>query len=1255
MHHMTKSLILLLFAALITYLPITAQAEITAQVSVKAEKGYGRIVLRFFERPSYRVKISDGVLIISFNEVINLKIEQFMKPLSEYFTVGRADPDGKSYRFALTQKMKLHTIEAGERLFIDLLPETWVGLPPSLPQNVIDELSAMARIDDEEKRKMVRRQAFQKSKIILKVRVGQYPTFSRLVFDWREKVGVKVSRSGNILNIQFDKLIRSDISRLKVDPPKFVTGAKSKLTDRGLEVDIILNEGANIRAFREGFAYVVDVSGPLDEEEQEQAEKTAILTPKKDGNSTASNLGTRSEVIEFEAEPRSKTPVKKAKPQTMPDKKVVAAETAMKKPDMKKTMAAIASGKFSPGTLVATKILQKNVGAVPRDTQQVVSKSAGGQVKKPKMVVNKTSKSGGNSVAVKVEPSSQTPVKTAPKQVQIQKLEKAKEKPSPKATAKPMPKTKVAVSTPSKMPVGANKQPSLKVETELVSGNVQLKFPFSEDVPAAVFQRGENLWMVFDTRLELDLSELSDGRKKYDRIAGYKTIRTKKSIAVLLQLKRPSLTTAARVGTGWMLTVGDFIVTPVKPITLMPGERSDGLAKVTMNLNKPASLHVFNDPEVGDNLAVITAFGAPQGIVKPQRFVEFQTISTAHGAAVRPIVDDLDIQVNSDEVVITRAEGLIISSADGNEIMGSRRIAVDVNRPGNIDFAQWAQGGITKFNNRRAELEFEIASKSDVKNSVMARMELARLYVGNQLGAEALGTMEILKAINPKVENDPLFHALRGIANLMMHRLKAARFDLASHALSRDKDAKLWLGLLEVAEGNWVQARLNFSNGESAMKNYPEEIKALFRIRAARANIEVNDISNARFQLAAMPKINLKRKYAAEAAFLNGRLLELLERYDNALDFYDEALSYGDRMIESETSFFKTMLQLRLGSIKPEEALDQLESQLIVWRGDETELKVMRELARLYVARNKYRRGLETMRTAATYYPDEKIGRLIQDDMVNLFSRLFLGDKFNTLSPIESLSLYYDFRELTPIGRLGDEMIRRLSDSLIAVDLLDQAAEILSHQVEKRLKGAARAQVATKLAMVHMFRRKPKKALTAIRRTRQAILPKRIVRRRALMEARALSELGRHKQAVSILANLEGNDIEKARATAMWKGKDWQNAGEAYERVIGEAWRGNNSLTDTQRGDVLRAAISYTLADDKLGIERLRSKFSAKMASTSDIQTFKVITSSDDGRDAEFRNIAKRIASIDTLRGFLEEFQKAEIPLNEDKAAVPQS
>ena len=87
-------------------------------------------------------------------------------------------------------------------------------------------------------------------------------------------------------------------------------------------------------------------------------------------------------------------------------------------------------------------------------------------------------------------------------------------------------------------------------------------------------------------------------------------------------------------------------------------------------------------------------------------------------------------------------------------------------------------------------------------------------------------------------------------------------------------------------------------------------------------------------------------------------------------------------------------------------------------------------------------------------------------------------------------------------------MIRRLADRLVSVDLLDQAAELLQHQVDHRLQGAARAQVATRLAVVYLMNRKPDRALATLQKTRAADLSNDLRDQRLLIEARAMSNLG---------------------------------------------------------------------------------------------------------------------------------------------------
>ena len=91
-------------------------------------------------------------------------------------------------------------------------------------------------------------------------------------------------------------------------------------------------------------------------------------------------------------------------------------------------------------------------------------------------------------------------------------------------------------------------------------------------------------------------------------------------------------------------------------------------------------------------------------------------------------------------------------------------------------------------------------------------------------------------------------------------------------------------------------------------------------------------------------------------------------------------------------------------------------------------------------------------------------------------------------------------------------MIRRMADRLVAVDLLGPASDLLKYQIDKRLDGVARAQVATRLAMIYLMDQKPQKALDTIRDTQISTLPDDLHHQRMLVEARALAGLKRWEQ-----------------------------------------------------------------------------------------------------------------------------------------------
>jgi hypothetical protein len=136
-----------------------------------------------------------------------------------------------------------------------------------------------------------------------------------------------------------------------------------------------------------------------------------------------------------------------------------------------------------------------------------------------------------------------------------------------------------------------------------------------------------------------------------------------------------------------------------------------------------------------------------------------------------------------------------------------------------------------------------------------------------------------------------------------------------------------------------------------------------------------------------------------------------------------------------------------------------------------------------------------------------------------------------------------------------------------------------------------------------------------------------------------MADAGRNETALELLSSLSGPDAVRLKADILWKAKRWREAGERLEAMLGARWSDPAPLDDQERQDVLRVAIGYALANDQLQLDRLRAKFWPKMADSPNAHTFDVVTRPIQSQGGEFRQIAREIAAIDTMRQFLQEYR----------------
>jgi len=1131
---------LALIAALLMLFPAkAAAAPVKSELAVSSQNGYVRLVFTLAEETEADVRLANGILVIAFKRPVDVSVDRIPMQAAGYVNAARADPDGSAVRLALGRKVTVNTMAAGEKLFVDLLPEGWSGLPPGLPQEVVDELARRAR--EAEKKARAQQQAAQQRVLPpVRVRVGLQPTFTRYTFGLPALIAVSVERNDDKMTMTFEAPLRFDLADVRAALPPTVAAVDVQSRGDSASVQFDFVGKVDIRTFREDNNFIVDVQP---------------IRPREGAADPAAQVAALAAAA--------------AETRVAPPAAAKAAEPAAPEQSAKPAQAAAAP----------------------------------------------SAKPAADAIAP-------TPAPAEPPQ--------SAEKPSPPATIAAREAEDAKPAPDASAPVVA--------DVRRHGDALRITFPFAQPTPAAVFRRADTIWLVFDNAGPIDIGKIAAASGSGIRAAT--VTRSNGGQVVQLKLERPKLTSAGTEGNAWTVIVGDMMLEPTQPLGTVRLVQAGGRASVTIPFNDPRQLHRLADADVGDTLLVVTALGPARGFLKAQEYVEFNALVSTHGVALQPLADDVAAELGPDKIIVTRPGGLVLSSAGARAspaVPGADGARRAVGGLFTLDPQAWGFDREADFRDRQMHLIAAAAAAEEARR-MPAQLELARFYLARDLTAEAKGVLDVA-ALDERATQDGTAAVLRAVANIMLGRGTDALKDLSSGPAARRNDIALWRALAQAREGKWVEAREGFRTLDTATATLPLEMQRFAFQEAVRAAVEVRDFGAAASLLSEFETLGSAQERETDLMVLKGRVMEGLGRLAEALTFYRAAAGSADRPAAVRGQLREIALRQQIGDTKREETTAALESLTTSWRGDATEAEALQLLGRMYAEDGRYRDAFQVMRTALTVYPHSEMTRRIQDEAAVAFEALFLGGKGDSMPPIDALSLFYDFRDLTPVGRRGDEMIRKLADRLVSVDLLDQAAEVLQHQVDNRLQGAARAQVAVKLAVIYLMARKPDRAIQALRTSRSADLPNELRNQRLLIEARAQSDVGRPELALEVIANLQGREVDRLRADVLWKARRWRDAGEQIEKLYGERWRDFAPLTEAERADVMRAAIGYALAEDGIGMDRFRTKYTAKMAEGPDRRAFEVVTAPFNSNAAEFADIARVIAASDTLDAFLRDIR----------------
>ncbi len=789
--------------------------------------------------------------------------------------------------------------------------------------------------------------------------------------------------------------------------------------------------------------------------------------------------------------------------------------------------------------------------------------------------------------------------------------------------------TDLAVSARASIPDGTVVTPRAATS----GAGLSLTFDWPVGVGAAVFRRGDGLWIVFDASAEMDLSEVTPlAGSVFEAVQGasgadYSAVRL--AAPPTLQAEVSAQDDGAR----WSVRLTPNLEQAPQRISVRRVSPEGGDNRIEADVagaRPPVWLH---DPVVGDTLVVVTASPPAAGMWTERTFAELRLLASAQGLAVESRVDDLIVRLSGPTVAMSRPNGLVLTPQNASD--GASRFAgQSTTAPGFMDFAAWRGVGRDFFGKRTAL----VRAVASAESPGAAELDLARFLLGHELAAEALGVVRRLKEREPAMANDPRLLALEGVSLALMGRREAAREVLSAPSLRGDEAAALWRGVLATQARDWRGAREAFVQGESAIFLHEPKWRALFHAGRARSAFELGDTNAAQRAVETALTLPVDEDDLLPVRLVDGLIAERLGDQEAAIAAYSRLIEAGESPLEAEAWFYLTRLQREAGLISVEEADERMDALSLRWRGGDLEIDIVRDLAQTAFAANDFRRGFSLLRGLQARYPDSLVVRDVAQEMTREFEAIF-EDGGSRFDPIEALGLWFEFRELTPVGATGDRMIRRLANRLVEIDLLPQAAELLTHQVDNRLRGAARSMVAADLAAIQLLDRDPEAALQTLSRTRFSNLPDSITRERRLLQARALAELGRYAAAQDLLEADRDPTSLQLQADMAWEQRDWARAGGFIVAVLGEAHASPTPYNPRVEDQVLKAAIAMTLAGDDAGLDQLRTLYGAGMAQGGQAAAWAVVAGSPNVDGAQLRDIASRLADEQTLDAFVADFR----------------
>ena len=748
-----------------------------------------------------------------------------------------------------------------------------------------------------------------------------------------------------------------------------------------------------------------------------------------------------------------------------------------------------------------------------------------------------------------------------------------------------------------------------------------LSFSWNMPVNLSVFKRDKVLWIVFDHSQNVDIEKMqASANELADSLI---QIPHNHATIIRVGLKPGVKSHVRREGLLWIIDLftGDK-ETPFKELPVFTQYSGQKHAYLFIPTQAAGEIVRSLDPVIGDHLVVATISSMDTGIKTAYHYPEFDLLQSSQGIAIVQKAPDIIVSRGNTGITIRALNRSLYISENLDQIKRQLLLGQEAQQTGfSLKTAQ--KMSVKDFNSAIQQLNQDIL-QAGKDQKLPAQEALVKYYLTQGLGSEALRLLEQIKKENEGYSQKEKYHALKGVANFLLHRYEEAVENFSFGKLPDINEAVFWRTLASSAHKFRKEDAAVLFSYMGLIKDYPDEIKERIALVAADISIKAgNDIAAQNFIDIIKARENPLVDRSPQMHYLLAQKYVTQDYSRNALLEYHKAAESNSDRYSALARYDEAVLSNNIGAITAAQAIDELEKLRMSWREMPFTINLLTSLSGLYVKNQDYYNALRTLNEALPL-ADEKHKKILTNKMIRLFEDIYYHNQDKNIPAIKSLALYQDFEWLAPMSKHYHKIVQKLADRLVAVDLMPRAALLLKKQLQSQdLSHQERSTIATRLALVRLFQDNPAEAIQILDETEALPMPETLKTHRKIIRAKALMQLGQTEAALVLLEEDTSKNAILMRSEILWNAGRWGEASDSIKYLINPPEKGK-PLTSEQISYILDWATALKKSGKETVLVRLRNKFMPYFKDTKYESAFNVLTSQleDDKIDIEAINRA---------------------------------